>query len=358
MPPSDGGERTEPATGRRREEARSEGNVARSPDLSSAVILLGGLLFFAVYGPKLTEDLSALTVFILRDLGSIRVSFETLSSQSVWLTLTLVRILMPFFIVVGILAYFSDLIQVGFLTKKFKIDLNKINPLTGMKRLFSQQKFVKLGFDLVRTVIVGKIVYDTIRGALPQLMALWDMNVAQILAFTSDTVLTLLLKVFFALFVIGLIDYGYQRWKYEQDLKMTKEEVKEEMKRQEGDPAVKVRIRTIQMQMARQRMFSKIKDADVVITNPVHLAVAVKYDPASMSAPKVVAKGARLIAERIKKIAAEHKVPIVENKPLARTLFKSVSVDKEIPARLYQAVAEVLAYVYQLNRHGARSPAS
>jgi len=201
---------------------------------------------------------------------------------------------------------------------------------------------------LLKFTAIGAVAYLTVRDALPKIIGLAQLPIGTALALVGEIMFNLGLRVALLLLMVAAIDYGYERWEYEQNLRMTREELREELRQMEGDPYVKARIRRIQRQLAMQRMMEEVPKADVIITNPVELAVALKYDARTMAAPKVVAKGARLLAERIKKIAQEHGVPIVENKPLARALYRSCQVGQEIPVKLYRAVAEVLAYIWRI----------
>jgi len=264
-----------------------------------------------------------------------------------------IRMVTPVFCVICLTVIVVILMQTGFIfsLQPLMPNFNRLSPKMGFERFFSVRSLVQLVFSLAKLVIIGKIAYDMIMKVMPEIMTLQDAEVGQIAAFCGKFTVDVLVRLIMFLFVIALFDYAYQRWDFEKNLRMSKEDVKDEMKRHEGNPQVKSRIRTIQMQIGRQRMMKSVPTADVVITNPTHYAVAVKYDIENMPAPQVVAKGARLIAEQIKRIAYENNVPVVENKPLARGLFKSCEVGDSIPAQLYQAVAEILAYVYQLNRN-------
>jgi flagellar biosynthetic protein FlhB len=222
--------------------------------------------------------------------------------------------------------------------------------LKGVKRLFALRSIVELGKSILKLLLIGTVIYLTVLASSPLISSLTTIPVETL----GRTIGELLTNVFFiaalSLLIIGVLDYAYQKFEFEKSLKMTKEEVKEESKQSEGDPHVKGKVREIMIRSAIKRMMKKIPEADVVITNPIHLAVAIKYDRSRNSAPIVVAKGARKVAERIKALAAEHDIPIIENNPLARALFKLVDIGQEIPADLYKAVAEVLAYVYRLKR--------
>jgi flagellar biosynthetic protein FlhB len=225
--------------------------------------------------------------------------------------------------------------------------LSKLNPLSGIKRLFSLRSSVEVLKAVLKVIIVGGMAYATLFKEMDHIPALVELEISQIMTFTGHVALRLGYYTCLVLLVLAGVDYLFQYWQHERDLRMTKQEIKDEHRQQEGDPMVRSRIRAVQREMAQKRMMEAVPDATVVITNPTHLAVALKFDR-SMPAPKVIAKGAGHIAEKIKSIANEHDVPIIEQKPLARALYKNVEIDQYIPADLYHAVAEMLAYVYRL----------
>ena len=225
---------------------------------------------------------------------------------------------------------------------------DRISPLSGIKRIVSKRGLVELAKGLFKVGIVAFVVYLTMKAESENLVQLMDMSVAQIFGLSADLILTLGFRL--TLLLLAILDYAFQRFDYEKNLRMTRQEVKEELKQQEGDPMIRSRIRSIQREMSQQRMMDDVGAADVVVTNPTHIAVALRYDPESMHAPVVVAKGQRLLAEKIKELARSAQVPLVENKPLARALFKAVRVGDQIPEDLFRATAEVLAFVFQLKR--------
>lgn len=345
-----GGDKTENATPKRRQDARKEGNICKSQEISASVLLMSGLFALSKLAPHIMKDLSLVVTTLFENCAKIVVSFDTLHIHSVWFVMTFFRMVAPFMIVIFVVAYLVNYIQVGNVVKKFKVDLKKLNPFKGMKGVFSMKTAIKFFVDIVKLIIIVTLVIKAAKRFIPEIISLTDASVAQMVYFTGKLIYWILIRIFSYMFLIALLDFAFQKWKYEEDLKMTKQEVKDEMKTRDGDPQVKAKIRRVQMQMARQRMFAEIPEADVVITNPIHYAIVVKYDMEKGGAPRVVAKGARMVAQKIKEIARENNVPIVENKPLARALYKSVELGEEVPGKLYQAVAEVLAYVYQLNQ--------
>jgi flagellar biosynthesis protein FlhB len=343
-------ERTEKPTGKKLGKAREEGQVAKSQEISTTFILFGALGVFLFAGPSMFWALSDFMHGIFQNLGTLHLEgisaraflFEAL--QQVGL------IIMPLLLVVLILGIAANLLQVGFLftLKPFTPKLSKFNPVTGMKKFVSLKALVELLKSLFKVSFIGGISWLVLRGELDAIPSLIEMSVGQILTYMGTVSLKMLFYVGLGMLVLAAIDFTYQRWQHTKDLMMSKQEVKDEAKQAEGDPQIKGKIRQAQREMAMRRMMESVPDADVVITNPTTLAIAVKYDAEQMLAPQVVAKGAKLMAERIKDIARENDVPIVENKPLAQVLFKSMEIGDLVPPDLYKAVAEVLAYVYKL----------
>lgn len=264
--------------------------------------------------------------------------------------ITYLIIAAPVLVVVLVAGVVSAYAQVGFLftTKTLGIKFSRIDPLKGLKRIFSPKSLVELLKSIIKIAIVAYIGYVYIKGEAINVLSMMDVDVVSTAAFLGSTITNAAIRMCIALVVIGVADYGYQWWEYEKSLRMSKQEIKEENKEVEGNPEIKSKIRQKQRQMSMRRMLQDIPKADVVITNPTHYAVAIKYDPEKADAPIVVAKGQDYIALRIKEIAKENKVEIVENKPLARTLYNTVEIGGKIPPELYQAVAEVLAFVYSL----------
>ena len=247
-------------------------------------------------------------------------------------------------------AVLSNYIQVGslFSWEAVQPDFAKINPWKGLGRLFSRQAAAELAKSIFKFAIIGWVAYATIRAEWAQIVSLWNLEAGQIFRYVGQVSFQLFLKTVLVMAALAGLDYAFQRWSYEKSLRMTRREVQDEFKQTEGDPLIKSRIRSIQRELARRRMMAEVPKADVIITNPTHLAVALQYQYKDMSAPKVVAKGAELVAEKIKEIAKAHGVPLVENKPLAQALYKTVDLGQTIPSSLYRAVADILAYVYRL----------
>jgi len=344
-------ERTEPATPRKREESRKKGQVARSMEINSALVFLTALLVIRFWGPRMLDSVGGITreCFSAFPTGDLLPPHVTRGFAALaWQTAIVV---VPIMAAVMIVGFVSNAAQVGLIVswEALSPDLNKINPITGLSRLFSVRSWVELAKSVAKVAVVGYIIYAFLRSEYPTVIGLVGVDYIQVGATLGSLCMKLLWRASLALIVIAILDYGFQRHQHEKNLRMTREEVKEEYKRTEGDPTTRSRIRQKQRAMARMRMMQAVPTADAVITNPTHLAIALKYDPDKMNAPLVVAKGARKIAERIKEIARRHGVPIVENVTLAQAIYKSAEVGDEIPATLYRAVAEILAFIYKMN---------
>jgi flagellar biosynthetic protein FlhB len=344
-------DRTERATPRRREEARQKGQVARSKEVSSVAVLLAAIGVFYFMGGDIASRMGAVVGSFFVESATFQLTAESAGAILERSLKGMFLIMLPFllFPAVGLL---SNVAQIGllFTTEPITPKFSKLDPIEGFKRIFSPtaaNEFVK---SIVKMIIIGFVAYVSLRDEMMHLGSLVDTDTTTIFAYLGATSFDLLTDTAWVLVVIAILDYAFQRWEYERNLMMSKHEIKEEHKDTEGQPLVKSRIRMLQRQMARQRMMQKVPEATVVVTNPTHLAIALKYEQGKTSAPIVVAKGAGEIAKRIKAVAAEHGVPVVENKPLARAMWKAVEIGMEIPAALYQGVAEVLAYVMRLRR--------
>ena len=351
MPDTGGQERTEKATAKKREEARKKGQVAISREVSSAMVMLASLGFFYFAGSWMFWSLSEIITRVYQNFGTLR--FDTINDASVFSMEVLdrmIRILIPFLLPLAVLGLAANILQVGlkFSSEAIAPKLNKLSPISGIKRLVSLKALVELAKSTLKLMFIGTIAFILVKNDLKYFPLLVQQEVGQILVFIARVSIKISFFVCLALVLLAVLDFLYQRWQYEQDLKMTKQEVKDEQKQTYGDPKVKSRIRSLQMEMARRRMMEAVPEADVVITNPTHFAIALKFNAEEMVAPRVLAKGAGHVAQRIREIAAEHQVPIVEDKPLAQALYKMVELGDYIPAELYRAVAEVLAYVYRL----------
>jgi len=346
------GERTEEPTAKRRSEARQEGQVAMSQDLGGALMLIVGTAVVAIGAWwMLTEGARVIGVVLRSDDVVNPLDPRGLRTMVMYVGTGAARILVPVLIAAWIAAYLSYFGQVGWLftMKALQPKLSKLNPLAGFKRLFGYSGLVKAGIAVLKVGIVSLVAALTVMQYAERIAVVAYLPVLACLATAGALLLQLAIRILAVLLVLGIIDYAYQRWKHKQDLRMTKQQVKDELKQTEGDPSVKRRRFRMQQQIAMQRINAAVPRADVVVTNPEHIAVAIRYDAERMNAPTVIAKGADYLAMRIRQLALRHGIPVVERKPLARALYKEVAVGQEIPPDFYSAVAEVLAYVYRLS---------
>ncbi len=341
-------ERTEEATSRRREDARGKGQVARSTEIVSVGILVACLIYFYFGASGLLKNIMELMTFGFRTAGQYNLTPDSLNYLFADYVFKGFIILFPIMLTVVVAAVLGNMLQVGvmFSTESVTPTFSKIDPVKGFERLFSLRAIVDLIKNICKICIISLVVYITIKGELDNMIPLMDQSVWGMMTYFGRICFKIILATTIIFVILAILDYIYQRWEYEKSLRMTKQEIKDEYKNTEGDPLIKSRIRRLQREAAQKRMMAAVPKADVIITNPTHLAVAVQYDPENMMAPKVVAKGANIIAEKIREIARENDIPIVEDKPLAQVLYKMVDVDQTIPEDLYRAVAEVLAFVY------------
>ncbi len=348
--PEQFGDKTQDATPHRRQKAREEGQVARSQDLASAALLVCATLLLKYFGRDLTRYLSQLTERQLGGDAWLTVDVPFVTHQWSQILAGLAMALLPILGLLLLAAVLVHLLQVGpmFLPSKLQPDITRISLLKGVKRLASLSNFVKLGFGLFKIAIVIAIAVWCVLGRLDVIVTMGTREISEVAAILFEVLLDTSLKIGIALLILAILDFGFQKWKFEQDLKMTTQEVREEMKSLQGDPHMAARRRQIQRQLVLNRMQTAVPQADVVVTNPTELAVAIKYDPTTMAAPIVVAKGAGVLAKRIRRMALDNNIPIVERKPLAQTLYKHVDINKPVPTEQYAAVAEILRYVYQL----------
>lgn len=349
----EGGDKTEKATPKKLEDARKEGRVARSSDLINGLMLL--LMFFVlrIFGNFMAKGF--LESFVKYYNKTPDISMEIFDvKQAVNLgneiVFDIVIACLPVLIGSFLVAFVGNVVQIGWkvTTKPLKPKLDRLNPIGGLKRMFSQEKVVELIKSILKVLAIAIVAYNEVKDRWLFILNLYDFEFMQAIVNIFDIVLDVGVKISVLFVIIGIADFGYQKWKHLHDLRMSKQEVKDEMKQSEGDPQVKGRIRQKMREGARRRMMQELPKADVVITNPTHFAVAIKYDKEKAEAPYVLAKGADYVAATIKEAAKEHKIEIVENKPLARMLYYNVEIGEQIPPELYQMVAEVLAYVYSV----------
>lgn len=346
-------EKTEPATPKRREELRKKGQVAKSMEVPSAMGLIGGTLIIYILGGELMKQLGETIKQYLSLSPGTEINQANIVNIVGAVTYRFLLLLLPILVVLMIVGVVSNVAQFGFLftLKPLTEGKSKMNPLNGIKKLgFSQTSMIELTKSIFKVLIVSVVGYFAIKQLIIQSAQLVDSSPAEIFSFMGTGAFAVAMKIaaVFALLAAG--DFYTQRKKFQHESKMTKEEVKEEMKRDEGDPKIKGRMRREMVKRHRMRMMSNVPRADVVITNPTHYAIAIQYDSQKMAAPKVLAKGKDLIAQKIKEIAAEHNIPIVEDKPLAQLLFRTVEIDEQIPPDLFKAVAQILAYIYQMKK--------
>ncbi|MCR5651913.1 MAG: flagellar biosynthesis protein FlhB [Lachnospiraceae bacterium] len=358
-----GGEKTEAPTSKKLRDARKEGQVARSQELGNAVGLIMVFLIIRIFGQFMGKNFLEIFNYIyaiipdyirLPDGMIQRKDFTSLINT---VMIKMLIILLPVFatgVVVGVIV---NVIQVKWAptAKPLMPKLSKLNPVNGMKKLFSKEKIFELLKSILKVGVITYVVYNYMKDRIGALLLMYDLSVKSAIAFTCQTVIDVGLRISIFYLIVGIADYLYQRHKFMEDMKMTKQEVKDEYKDAEGDPQIKGKIRQRMMEASRRRMMQAVPEADVVITNPTHFAVALKYDSQVADAPIVVAKGQDFLAQRIRNAAKDAGVDVIENKPLARMLYHNVDVGAMIPPELYQSVAEVLAMVYRMREE--RNPA-
>jgi len=345
-----GQEKTEQATGKRREEAREKGQVAKSREIPSVAVLFACLIYFYFNVTGLLQKIMAIMSASFRSAGQTVISVDNVSSLLIGYIFKVFFLLLPLLGVICLVAVAANVLQVGMLFSPSALEpaLSKLNPLNGLKNILSLKSGMELIKNIIKLSIVGFVAYQVIGVEIGNCLKLGDQSIWGILIYLGKISFKILLTTCWVLVLLAVLDYLYQRWEYEKGLRMSRQEIKDEFKNSEGSPVIKSRIKRLQREMARKRMMAAVPTADVVITNPTHLAVALKYEQTANSAPCVVAKGAGLIAEKIRAVARENNVPLVEDKPLAQLLYKLVDVEDFIPENLYRSVAEVLAYVYRL----------
>lgn len=352
----EGGEKTEPATQKKLDDARKEGKVAKSKDLTQGIDLLVLFLLIKIFVSYMGERFMGLFHSTLGRMAEFMdVNQKDLSVQAIGTVLNnaileLFLIIWPFLVFGFVITFIVTVYQVGWkvTTKPMEPKLSKFNPINGFKRIFSKDSLFELFKSIVKVGVIAYVAYSNIVDEADNLFILYEIELNQAIALVGSIIIEFGIEISVIFIVIGLIDYFYQKWKFGEDMKMTKQEVKDEYKNTEGDPQIKGRIRQKMREASQRRMMQDVPKADVVITNPTHFAVAIKYDAEVSKAPIVVAKGEDYLAQKIKEVARENNVEIVENKPLARMLYHNVDIGAEIPPELYQAVAEVLAMVYHM----------
>lgn len=352
---NDGGDKTEEPTTKKLSDARKEGQVAKSTELITATGLLTLFVALKIFLDYVIKQFVQVFQKVYSKIDRVSSEefnstvFAVLFTDGIW---TIIKICFPIFIMIMLTSFIVVAFQVKWEVsgKLIMPKFSKINPISGFSKIFSKDKIVELIISVAKILIIFYIVYDALNDNWGLLISLYDLSLFQAVALIGDTIIDLGLQISFVFLIIGFADYIYQKFKFKKDMRMTKQEVKDEFKNSEGDPQIKSKIRARMREASQRRMMQELPQADVVITNPTHLAAAIKYDKESSDAPILIAKGADYLAMKIKEVAKENNIEIVENKPLARMLYYNVELGAEIPPELYQMTAEVLAYIYGLNK--------
>ena len=351
-----GGEKTEEPTAKKLSDARKEGQVAKSKEVANAFGLLGMFLIIKIYAGTMGNSFMEYMAGVYNQIPDVIQMYDGVIPRAAILVLLrtmiyqTIMICAPVLLVGLVIALICDVAQVRWqpTTKPLQPKFNKINPMKGFQRIFSKNSLVELVKSVAKILVVGYMAYSYLKDRIHEIYLLYDMGLKQVIGLVGEIVTDMGIRIAAAYMVIALLDFAYQKWKFHDDMKMTKQEVKDEYKNQEGDPQIKGKQKQRMREASMRRMMQQLPEADVVITNPTHYAVAIKYDPEKYDAPYVLAKGENHLAQRIKEIAKENDIEIVENKPLARMLYANVDIGGLVPPELYQAVAEVLAFVYHL----------
>lgn len=349
------GDKTEAPSDKKRQDAREKGTVAKSTEINSVLVLITGIILLKLTGPMIFFEISHSTVDLFRSISDTSMD-QNRVIQLVWQALILLaKTVLPVagsIMVVGVVA---NIAQIGFLftLKPITPNFEKINPISGMGRLFSMRSVFETAKSIAKLVVIGFVAYITLKAEFEHMLQLSNSSVGTIWVFMLAVSYKVIIRIAVVLIIIAILDYAYQRFDHEKKLKMSHQELKEERKQMEGNPQIKARIRSLQREMARRRMMEEVPKATVVVTNPTYIAIALRYNPQEQDAPIVVAKGKRILAARIKSIAREKGIPIIEDKPLARAMYDKVEPGSSIPAEFFNAVAEIMAYVYRLKNRNA-----
>ncbi len=344
--------RTETASSKKRDDSRKKGQVAKSQEINTAFLFFAAFAGLKMFGPYMKRSIEQIFTQSFLKISSAETFFEPkyMGYYIANIFLSIIMIVGPVLVMILFAGIIASLLQVGWkpslepMTPKF----NKLNPLSGFKRMFSSQSLMELVKAVFKIAVLGFVIYGRIQTEIPTFLMLIDMSLIQIINYVGDLVISIGLRIAMLFTFMAVADFAYQRYKFEDSIKMTKQEVKDEHKQSDGDPQIKGKIKQKMREMSMKRMMQSIPEADVIITNPTHYAIAIKYSPEKGTAPIVTAKGADFIAQKIREKAAEYEIEIVENKPLARTLYAVVEIGDEIPPDLYKTVAEILAFIYNL----------
>lgn len=344
------GEKTEKATPKKRDESRKKGQVAKSQELPAAAILIASIVILMIFGSNFRTTITHLFTDVFNNRMTMEITISNVMNMMMQYMLEIMKLLAPIFIAAVLIAIVASFGQYGilFVSEGLKPKFSKMDPIKGFKNIFSLRSIVELLKSLFKMSIIAYLVYSTLQGQISVISKMHSMSLEDILDFGASVTISLGIKIGVALMILAVFDFMYQKYEFEKGIRMSKQDIKDEYKKAEGDPMIKGKIRERQRRMAMQRMMQDVPTADVIITNPTHYAVALKYDGNQMQAPEVVAKGQDFVALRIREVAKENGVLIMENKPLARALFAQAEIGDTVPADLFQAVAEVLAYVYKL----------
>ena len=344
-------ERTEQPTEKRRREFREKGQVAQSREVNNAMLLTGALILWSFYAPSFWTGLKSFTAVFWRLSSEFSLTTSSVKQMLVFVVQNLAGMIWPLLLLCLVLGFFSSFLQIGWLftTKPLQPDFNKLDPIKGMSKFVSKRSFFEVAKSLGKVFLVAVVAYWTLLGRIEQFLGLAGTELESMVGFMADVMFVILFKCCLLLIVIAAVDYFFSRWEMEKKMKMSKQEVKEENKETEGNPQVKQKVRSIQREMSKKRMMSRVPESDVIITNPTHYAVALLYKREAMEAPVVVARGKGHLAMKIKEIGKIHEVPLVENPAVARVLYQ-VEPGQEIPEQMFKAVAEILAYVFRLKK--------
>jgi len=344
-----GGERTEEPSSKRREDFRKKGQVAQSKEVQTAALLTSVLLFWLMYLPVFWKSFAEIMYSLWQASGEYPITPTSIIALATFLLQKTGLLLIPLFLLVVVVAIFSSFFQFGWLLTGNPLtpDFSKLDPIAGIARFFSKRALIEVVKSLLKVALIGWIAFSTVLDHFNEALILIDTDITTTLHYLARVSALIMAKICAILILLAFLDFLFVRLEMEEKMKMTKQELKEEFKESEGDPHIKSQIRAIQQEMARKRMMAEVPKADVVVTNPTHLAVAIRYDAKEMDAPLVIAKGADFIAMKIREVALAHQVPIIENPPVARLLHK-IDLGEHIPEHLFKVVAEVLAHVYSL----------
>ncbi|BAE49423.1 flagellar biosynthesis protein FlhB [Paramagnetospirillum magneticum] len=346
----DSDDKTEEPTDRKLSQAREQGNIPTSQEVKIWASLVGALVVVTLFAPYMARDIGRLLLPFVEHPHAFPMGREDVGQLLSGITVDMIKLLIMPMMMLVVLAIASAMGQSGlmFLPDKLTLDFGKLSPGKGLQRIFSGRNLVEFVKSLFKVSAIGFVIFLILKSHMSEYAGLAALDLMAVLDYLRHQVITMIIVVVLMVFVLAAADWFYQRWAFTQQMKMTKQEIKDEHKQTEGDPMIKGRLRALRMQRARQRMMAAVPRASVVVTNPTHYAVALQYDQDSMGAPVLVAKGVDLIAKRIRDLATENEVPIVENPPLARALYATVELDQEIPPEHYKTVAEIIGYVMKL----------